>query len=158
MHCSSCNQRDQRPAPIRAQLGRWDVENSILPHHINHSFTYTLARATYGPQGSTFYKCICSLQALKRTLICAIVQIWERHLCSVCVDYLKVACKCPGVQILFNTHMHYHTIADFTLLFNSISDIISSRFIWLVSSLQHNENIYWHISITLTFRLFEPEY
>lgn len=112
MHCSSCNQRDQRPAPIRAQLGRWDVENSILPHHINHSFTYTLARATYGPQGSTFYKCICSLQALKRTLICAIVQIWERHLCSVCVDYLKVACKCPGVQILFNTHMHYHTIAD----------------------------------------------
>lgn len=71
--------RDRHPAPIRARLGRWDAENSILPHHIKHSFTSTLARATYGPQGSTFYECICSLQALKHTLICAIVLIWGRH-------------------------------------------------------------------------------
>lgn len=54
-----------------------------------------------------------------------------------------------------STHVHYPAVADFTLPFNSISDIKSRRFIRLVSSLQ---NIYRYISITLTFRLLGPDY
>lgn len=87
---------------------------------------------------------MCNSSNLRKTLVFSV--------CGFSKNRGRPTCKCPGVQILFNTHMYYHIITDFTLLFSSISDIIWSRFIWLVSFSQHNENIYWHISITLTFR------
>lgn len=155
MFRASCNQRDPHAAPIRARLGHRDGENSILPHHIKHSFTYTLARATYGPQGRRFYECICSLEALKHTLMCAIVQ-GKTFMFSVC-EFSEIE-EGPHANVLacryYLALMHYHTVADCTL-FNSITYIIATRFIWLVFSLQ---NIYRYISITLTFRLLGPDY
>lgn len=94
MFRASCNQRDQCAAPIRARLGRWDGENSILPHHIKHSSTYTLARATYGPQGRRFlwmhllpastgaHINACNSSNLRKTLVfgaCAVSEMESRR-------------------------------------------------------------------------------